>query len=170
MYIKTDRLEITNLKEQDKERMAYLLKNDIIKQTYMVPDFETEEQVNKMFNVYLRYSNSEEHYIFGIYLNDLLIGFINDVYQEEKTIEFGYALDPVYFNNGYMTEAFSAVIDFMFSNSFSEVLCGAFEGNESSVKVMIKCGMKKIDKTEEIEYRGIKHNCVYYSIKNNKMF
>lgn len=169
MFIKTNRLVITTLKEEDKNRIYYLISNNIINKTYMLPDFESEEQMNKLFNTLLKYSHSEEHYVFGIYLNELLIGFINDVYQEEKAIEFGYVLDPVYFNNGYMTEAFSAVIDFMFSNNFEEILAGAFEGNESSIRVMIKCNMEKIDKKEEIEYRGEKHNCVYYSIKNNKL-
>jgi hypothetical protein len=34
---------------------------------------------------------------------------------------------------------------------------------------MEKCGMTKLSKTDEIEYRGITHTCVYYSRKRSEM-
>ena len=47
------------------------------------------------------------------------------------------------------------------------VRCGAFPENTASIRVMEKAGMVREDFTEDIEYRGIMHHCVYYSIKAN---
>ena len=57
-------------------------------------------------------------------------------------------------------------IEYLFGSGFSEVICGAFEENAASLRVMQKCGMKLLDKIDVIEYRGINHNCLYYSIKS----
>ena len=51
----------------------------------------------------------------------------------------------------------------LFAKGFREVVCGAFEENTASLRVMEKAGMEKLDITESIEYRGKVHNCVYYS-------
>ena len=40
----------------------------------------------------------------------------------------------------------------------------AFEENSASTNVMVKCGMKRITKTEDIEYHNSIKHCVYYSI------
>ena len=40
-----------------------------------------------------------------------------------------------------------------------------FEGNDASARVMQKSGMKKIDKTETVEYIDGMHKCIYYEIK-----
>lgn len=45
---------------------------------------------------------------------------------------------------------------------FRKVKAGYFEENEASRRVMEKCGMKQLSYTDEIEYRGITHKCLYY--------
>ncbi len=47
---------------------------------------------------------------------------------------------------------------------FTVVKTGAFTENIASIRVMEKCGMRRFDETEEIEYRGKNHTCVYYEI------
>ena len=42
---------------------------------------------------------------------------------------------------------------------------GAFAENLSSIRVMEKCGMQKLAKRADIEYRGKLHRCVYYAVK-----
>ena len=84
---------------------------------------------------------------------------------ENDAIEMGYVIAPAYQNQGYATEAFGAVIAHLFSRGFREVIAGAFAENLSSIRVMEKCGMQRIAKKADIEYRGKLHHCVYYSIK-----
>jgi len=76
----------------------------------------------------------------------------------------GYAYLPAYYNRGYATEAFSGAIDYLLSHGFTTVLAGAFSENPASLRVMEKCGMIKQDFTDEIDYRGVTHTCVYYTI------
>lgn len=47
---------------------------------------------------------------------------------------------------------------------YREIICGAFEENAASIRVMVKAGMHKLSRTDEVEYRDKRHQCVYYSI------
>jgi RimJ/RimL family protein N-acetyltransferase len=63
---------------------------------------------------------------------------------------------------GYMTEALKLAINELFDLGYQEVIAGAFSENAASIRVMEKSGMSKITKSDEIEYRGMIHTCVYY--------
>lgn len=165
MYIKTQRLEMKPYSDADQEKMIELLTNEIIKKTYMIPDFTSREQAIQMFYKIKDYALSEEHYEAGIYLENELIGFVNDVEIEEKTIEIGYVVHPDYHNRGYATECLQAVIEDLHKRGFEQVVTGAFEENEASIRVMRKCGMVLVDKVDDITYQGKIHHCVYYSSK-----
>lgn len=164
MYIKTERLEIKPITDSDRDQVILLLTNDVVKQTYMVPDFESIEAAEKLFKHLKELSYSKDFYQVGIYLEDVLIGIANEVGREEDGIELGYAILPEFHNKGYGTEMLQALIHQMFENGFKKVITGAFSENLSSIRVMEKCGMQRITKSEEIEYRGKVHNCVYYEI------
>jgi RimJ/RimL family protein N-acetyltransferase len=82
---------------------------------------------------------------------------------EEGKIELGYVVHPDYWGRGYCTEGLKQAMEMLLAKGFREVVCGAFEENTASLRVMEKAGMTKIDLTEAIEYRGEVHNCVYYS-------
>ncbi len=163
--IKTERLEIKPYSEKDRAQLVELLMNDDIKKTFMIPDFKTKEELHNMINKIEQYALSEDHFERGIYKNDCLIGFVNDVEIDNNTIELGYVIHPSYHNHGYATEMLRAVIDELLSNGFSTVIAGAFSENTASIRVMQKCGMKKLDKEDDIIYRGIKRQCVYYATK-----
>ena len=102
-------------------------------------------------------------------MNDELIGIANEVGREENGIELGYAFLPAFHNKGYGTEMLNALTFQLFADGFEKVLTGAFEENLSSIRVMEKCGMQRLEKTETIEYRGKCHTCVYYEKKRIKL-
>ena len=167
--IHTNRLVIKPYCDQDQESMIELLTNEGVKKTFMIPDFSCKEQAIAMFLKLKDMSSSEEHYERGIYLNNHLIGFVNDVEIDDKSIELGYVIHPDHHNHGYATEVLQAVIKDLFQRGYDEVLTGAFDTNHASIRVMEKCGMKRIDKVDEIPYHGETHHCIYYSIrKENK--
>lgn len=163
MYIKTERLELKPLSDSDRDNMIELLTNNEIKKTYMLPDFESEEQAEKLFLRLKEGSIAEKVYQVGVFLDGEVIGYANEVERDDDKIELGYMIHPKHHNQGYGTEMLKAMIEEMFARGFSEVLAGAFEENPASMRVMEKSGMTKLDKTDEIEYRGIVHKCVYYS-------
>ena len=165
MYIRTERLELRPIVEGDREAMCALLTDDIIKQTYMLPDFPDADALERMFLRLCVLSEDESRFVAGIALNGGLIGFMNDVGMENGCIELGYVIHPAHHNCGYATEALRAAIGALFEKGFVRVEAGAFEGNTASLRVMEKCGMEKIDKTEPIEYRGKIYRCVYRAIE-----
>ena len=87
-----------------------------------------------------------------------------------RTTEVGYALGRRYWNRGYMTEALSAVIDFLFSKGIHKVVCTHIAENAASGRVMQKCGMTPEEGLRKDElfyggsYRDIK---AYYKINPN---
>ena len=162
MYIKTERLELKPLCDSDRDNMVELLTNSEIKKTYMLPDFANEEQAEKLFFPLKDGSQAEKIYQAGIFLHGEVIGYANEVERDGETIELGYMIHPNHHNQGYGTEMLSAMIEEMFARGFKEVLTGAFEENQASICIMEKNGMTRMEKTDEIEYRGKLHKCVYY--------
>ena len=67
MYIKTERLELKPITDNDTENVIALLTNDVVKQTYMISDIESEEQVEKLFQRLRDLSLSDTFYQAGIF-------------------------------------------------------------------------------------------------------
>lgn len=163
-YLFTSRLRLGTIQEADKTAMLRIFQNEAICKTYMIPQFQTREDTLRLFHRLQELSLSDDHVVYGIYMQDRLIGFLNDVETVEDTIEMGYVIHPDYQNNGYATEAFSAVIQVLFSMGYTTVKAGAFAENMSSIRVMEKCGMKRTALEETLVYRGITRHCIYYEI------
>lgn len=169
MYGKTKRLELRPFRETDRDAGVRLLMNDQVKQTYMLPDFENEDKAEALFRRLMDLSLQENRCVAAISLCGEVIGFLNDVEIEGDSIELGYVIHPDHWGRGYMTEALEAAIGELFRMGFREVVTGAFDTNTASIRVMEKCGMEKLDKTDAIDYRGKVHNCVYYGIASLKL-
>lgn len=166
--LKTKRLTVGKIRLEDKDDVVKILRDDTVKRTYMLPDFENDEAAEKLFLRLKELSEREDRFVFGVRLGKTVIGFVNDVEIKDGAVEMGYCFHPNYHGNGYCTEAFRAVIQYLFLNGFAEVKCGAFEENKASIRVMEKCAMELLDYTDEIEYREKTHKCIYYSIKEKK--
>lgn len=163
--ITTKRLVIKPYSDEDQEDMISLLMNEEVKLTYMIPDFNNRDEAVSMFKKIKERSYSDKHYEFGIYKDNQLIGWVNDVDRDLDRIEVGYVIHPNHHNNGYATEVLKAIIEDIFLKGFNEIAAGAFESNKSSIRVMEKCGMKRIDREEDIIYQNKSQHCVYYAIK-----
>ena len=145
----------------DGENVIAILRDDLVKKTYIVPDLDYEG-ANKLFLRLKTLSEDETHYVRGIYLHDRLIGWINDTQMEENTVELGWVIDSGYHNRGYGTAAVKLALHELHGKGMPVITAGAFSENAASIRVMEKAGMKPIAMREEIEYRGRKHLCVYY--------
>ena len=165
--LKTERLVLKSYSDSDKDKMVEMLCNDEIKETFMIPDFETKEEAESLFFKLKEFSLSDSHFEYGIYLNDSLIGFLNDCEINGTTIEVGYVVSPEHKGNGYASEALKAAIDELFRMGYEHVTAGFFEENTASRRVMEKCGMHPLDSEDYEEYRGKLHRCLYYGIDRN---
>ena len=160
--MKTERLCLKPISNSDMDDMIALFINDEIKKTYMLPDFASDNEKIQLFKKLKERAESTEHFVYGIYLRNRLIGYIHDVAVGEKEVEVGYVIHPDHKNNGYATEGLKAVMQEMFDSGYLIVKAGAFEENIASMRVMEKCGMVRMEEKETIEYRGALHQCIYY--------
>ena len=155
---------LKEIAEKDEAIMLDILTSDIVKQYYMLPDFAHREDAIPLFRKLVTLSKDGQRYVRGIYLGENLIGFMNDVETIDGSIELGYVIHPDFHGKGYMTQALKNAISDLLSLGYQKVITGAFEENIASIRVMEKSGMSRLEKTEEIEYRGKIHNCIYYHI------
>ena len=163
MYVKTKRLELRPFQNSDRDAAVRLLMDGQVKQTYMLPDFENETRAEGLFRRLMELSLKEGRDVAAISLDSQLIGFMNDVEIDGDAVEMGYVIHPDHWGKGYMTEALEAAIEELHRIGFHQVITGAFDTNLASIRVMEKCGMEKLSKTDSIDYRGKTHNCVYYA-------
>lgn len=150
---------------EDEENAVQLFTDEKVKKTYMLPDFESREKAVALFERLKELSYQENRFVRGVYLDDELIGMVNDVGIEGEKLEIGYALRSQYHNQGYGTEMLKASLEYLINQGFKEIRAGAFEENPASTRIMEKAGMTKIDYTDELEYRGKVHKCIYYIYK-----
>ena len=165
--IRTERLTLRPYTTSDMEQLLALLTHPAVTRTFMVPDFATREQAVALVERLIAMSSPEDtvHLEYGICLHDRLIGFVNDCGIEEDGIEIGYVIHPDEQGHGYATEAVRAVLEELRGMGFRRVTAGYFEGNEASRRVMEKCGMQPIVETDEEEYRGEIHRCLYCEVR-----
>ena len=165
MNFTTERLEVKPISQTDREAVLDLVTNEIAGKTYMFPAFQSRAEAEPLFQRLVQLSHDESRYVAGVYLDGVFIGMMNDVERKDGQVEMGYAYLPAYYNHGYATEAFRGAIGYLLCHGFDTVVAGAFSGNAASLRVMEKCGMEKLDYTDEIEYRGVTHTCIYYAAK-----
>jgi len=164
--LKTERLVLHSFTDSDIDYALSIFYNDEIKKTYMLPDFPSRENAVALFERLERLSMNPARFVYGIYLDETLIGFINDVEIDDHTIEIGYVIHPDHQNQGYMTEALIACIEELFRIGYTTIKAGYFEENIASGRVMEKSGMHKVEHTDTIEYRGTTHLCINYEISS----
>ena len=159
---------LRQLQPEDQERMLDILTSDRVNKTYMLPDFAHREDALPLFQRLMNMSQGSETFVRAIALEDGLIGFMNQVEAENGSIELGYVIHPDFHGRGYMTQALKLGFEMLFNLGYQEVITGAFSTNAASIRVMEKCGMTKLTKTDQIDFRGKTHTCVYYSKTQEK--
>ncbi len=157
-------IELRPFSDKDMAALCALWQNEAVKKTYIIPDFDSPEALERSVRRFMELSHMEESFVRGIYRGDDLVGFLNDVEIDGGVVELGYVIHPAEWGKGYATAALSAAVRALFAMGFSTVRAGAFEENVASLRVMEKCGMRRCEATETIEYRGVMHTCVYCEI------
>lgn len=158
-------MKLRTLTETDEPVLLELLTNDRIKHTYMLPGFDRQEDAIPLARRLTQLSREEGRFVRGMDNDGVLVGFLNDVDISDGSIELGYVVHPAHWGKGFATAALKLAVHELFRLGYREVICGAFEENPASIRVMEKAGMQKLEKADEIEYRGLVHRCVYYSVE-----
>ena len=164
----TERLVLKSLEDGDREALLRMAKDEQIKKTYMLPDFRDQAQEDVFFRRMRALSVAEDRFVYGIYLNGELIGFLNDCGTDGAKIELGYFISSAHWNRGCATEALGAAIEELFRMGFDRVTAGYFAENPASRRVMEKCGMRPAPAEAVINYRGVDHRCLYCEIRRQE--
>ena len=131
--------------EADFDNLIDIFLSEEVAKTFMLPDFKSREDALKLAERFKTLSQDYNRFVYGICLDNRLIGFVNDVFIGENVVELGYVISPEFKNNGYATEALSACVELIFESGFTILKTGAFEENVASQRVMQKCGMELTD-------------------------
>ena len=92
------------------------------------------------------------------------MGFFTDQ-PEYRNLEIGWRLLQTAWGNGYATEAATAVIEAITAQGDVDFISAlAMEGNEASIKIMKKLGMKFVKKYLHHDPLG-DEECVYYRVR-----
>lgn len=115
---------------------------------------DAEEIINLWISQY-----DEDTYNWVIVLKDVdeAIGNISIVKLEEKNeaCEIGYCISSKYWNKGITTEAFKAVIKYLFEEVKLNRICAKHDvDNVASGRVMQKCGMTYEGTLREVQIRN----------------
>ena len=154
---------LRSITHEDEEEMLTLLTSDAVAKTFMLPEYRTREEAHPLFRRLCEMSDDLTKFVYGIF-TDHLVGLINEVEITGDSIELGYAILPSEWGKGYATDALRAAIGELFRMGYTAVRAGAFEGNDASLRVMEKSGMRRTRMTASVEYRGKTHPCIYYEI------
>lgn len=108
-------------------------------------------KTKEILSLWVKQYEKPERINFGIVLKETkeLIGAIDVVGYIDGIPVIGYCLSRRYWNNGYMTEAFKEVIEFLFSLNHTTIRVDAIVENIASNKVIVKCGGKYVNTYEE---------------------
>ena len=100
------------------------------------------EETQNIINMWVDQYQKDERINFAIVLKETntLIGGIDVCGYIEGVPVIGYVLSRKYWNNGYMTEAFTKVIEFLTTLGHNLIYVDAHVENLRSNKVIKKCG------------------------------
>ena len=152
----------------DRERILDILTSDKVSKTYMMPEYEKRKDAVPLFHHLMEMCEDDIQYVRAIATAEGFVGFLNMTEINQNSIELGYVIHPDFQGKGYMTEALGLAIEELFEMGYQEVSAGAFSTNAASIRVMEKCGMTRMNHTDEITYRSRTHRCIYYSIEKQE--
>ncbi len=116
---------------------------------------QDKEKIQNLFKGGIKkyYSKIKKAHMFDwiIYLKNEPVGNIltGEETLEEKKIEVSFNIHPSYWGNGYMPEALSSVMEYLYSLGYDNIICTYADGNIKAKKVLDKLGFKAYEIIED---------------------
>ena len=145
--LETDRLKLRAVKKSDLMDIYEYSVNPKTSEFLMWTPHVNLEYTKKFIEIVLAKYKSGDYHDWAIVLKDRkkMIGTcgFTRIDAENSVAEIGYVLNPTYWGEGLATEAAKRVIKFAFEElGVNRVEAKFMFGNEASLKVMFKAGMK----------------------------
>lgn len=147
VILKTDRLILRPWKEMDLDDFYEYASVDRVGQMAGWLPHKSIQETQKILSIFI-----DNRQTFAIEMQGKVIGSIEvkqykeSSYPELENIqgrELGYVLSQSYWGQGIMPEAVKAVIEYLFKiENYDFILCGSYEENKQSARVIEKCGFQ----------------------------
>lgn len=144
--LQTERLRLRRFTPADAHDMYTHWANDAEVTQYLTwYPHQSEEETRQLLTLWAEAYEQPTTYHWAIELAGTLIGDIAVVASSDNhaSCEIGYCMGKDWWNNGYVTEAFRAVIGFLFDEvGYHRIVAKHDQRNPASGKVMLKCGLQ----------------------------
>lgn len=143
--IVTERLVLRQFNSDDAEEMFVWASNPEVVKYLSYHPHKNIDETKQLMKSWISEYKSPAKYNWAIVFNDVVIGNISVVSQDNEcySCHLGWQIDVPYWNKGIMTEAASAVVDYLFDKvGYDRISSGHDTRNIGSGKVMEKIGMK----------------------------
>lgn len=146
----TERLVLNELKKTDRKQLFEIFSDPLVTAHYDVERFSSIKDADKLIEYFANRFKSKVAMRWAIRLKGQpkLIGScgFNSIDRWDACTTVGYDLSPEHWGNGYASEAFTAILEFVFSSKFpfkmNRVESLIMNGNTPSVAVSEKAGFK----------------------------
>lgn len=170
--IETERLILRKFKDEDALDMYNNWASDSEVTKYLSwPAHSSVVITKQIIRMWIDSYNNKEHYQWAIELKETgeVIGNISllEINNSDENCEVGYCIGKAFWNKGVVTEAFSKIIKFAFSEIGFQRIAGRHEvDNLSSGRLMEKCNLIYEGTLRKISRDNSSNlvNCKYYSI------
>lgn len=148
IVLETERLILRKFKIEDAQNMfGNWASNPNVTKYLTWGPHESVEITKLIINDWLNGYKEDNYYQWAIELKDIKepIGSISVVRINEKIdeVEIGYCIGQDWWHQGYTSEAFSRIIDFLFNEVGVNRICAKHDtNNPNSGRVMLKCGLR----------------------------
>ncbi len=143
MIFETQRLYVTKWKGNDLQALHELYNDTAIKES-ISPQLTIEETRSIFEKQIILYNNDSpfgRYFIVEKFTNKFIGILLFKKNIAKKGVEIGYSLKKNQWKKGYATEVVKESINWIFeSKGFSSIYAITGSGNESSKKVLLKCG------------------------------
>ena len=149
LVLKTDRLILRPFRDSDLQDFYAYAKVDGVGQMAGWLPHQNIEESRRILHMFIREKKTLALELGGKVIGSLGIDFYNEKdYPEFDSLlgrEIGYVLSKDYWGQGLMPEAVQAVTRYLFeSEKLDFLICGHFERNARSRRVIEKCGFRYI--------------------------
>lgn len=140
----TQRLILQTMRSKDVHALHECVQDPDIPRWTTLPSPYTLDMARAWIEAQPEFTWGKGAPLWGIYLNDRLIGSIHLFPAGENTYEVGYMLAAPHRGKGYMTEALQHVCQWAFTTQNTQrIVCNIREGNWSSWKTAWQCGFQR---------------------------
>lgn len=143
--IRTERLLLRKIKKSDYKDIYKYASNEEVAKYVTWPVHKSIKDSKALCKMWAEGYKKENTYRWAIVYNGVVIGVTDVVKFVHHSAELGWCIDSPYWNKGFVTEAASAVRDYLFQTVGVDNLFAAhITENIGSGRVMQKIGMKEV--------------------------